>query len=375
MSTPLAYVIWSTAIVAGYALLVWWVLPEWLRQPGRRWLAVVVGVGLFYLCPIRDTFSFGQVNIFLAVAVLADYRALRRGSRWAGVGIGLATAIKLTPGIFVVYLLITRRFRAAAVAAGTTVAASMAAAAIAPATSAQYWWRTMWASNRVGQIASDSNQSLYGLLTRLLNHDTYPHAHAPVGLWAAGCLLVAVVGLWRARTANHAGDDLTGFTLTGLVAGLVSPISWIHHLVWFLPACVILADAAVQRRSWSLGITAAALYVAASSSMAVLNQRAGGHHYQDGPAGFLAENTFAILALLLLALLPIRAAAGSETLPSRWDDRLTEESVRARPCSETPSRIRRPGVAEPALGQHAVGWSRCGKPKAGLASGQALLPI
>ncbi len=316
-STSVAYVIWSAAIVGCYALLVWWVLPEWLRQPGRRWLAVVVGVGLFYICPIRDTFSFGQVNIFFALAVVADYRALRRGSRWAGVGIGLATAIKLTPGIFIVYLLVTRRPRAAALATATMVAASMVAAAIAPATSAQYWWHIMWASNRVGQIASDSNQSLYGLLTRLLNHDTYPHAHAPVVLWAAGCLLVAVVGLWRARRANEAGDDLTGFTLAGLVAGLVSPISWIHHLVWFLPACVILADAAVQRRSWSLGITVAALYGAASSSVVVLNQHPGGHHYQDGPAGFLAENTFAVLALLLLALLPSRAAAGSETLPSR----------------------------------------------------------
>ena len=38
-----------------------------------------------------------------------------RGPRWAGVGIGLATAIKLTPGLFVVYLLLTGRRRAAAV--------------------------------------------------------------------------------------------------------------------------------------------------------------------------------------------------------------------------------------------------------------------
>ena len=89
MLTSLAYLRWSTAIAASYALLVWWVLPEWLRQPGRRWLAVVVGVGLFYLCPIQDTFPFGQVNISLALAVVADCRALRRGSHWAGIGIGL----------------------------------------------------------------------------------------------------------------------------------------------------------------------------------------------------------------------------------------------------------------------------------------------
>ena len=301
-----AYVLWSGAILGCFALLMWWVLPAALHRRGRRWLAVVIGVGLFYLTPIRDTFSFGQVNIFLALGVIADYRALRRGSRWAGIGIGLATAIKFTPGIFILYLLVTRRFRAALVAGITTVAATVVAAVIAPATSAQFWFHIVWQSSRIGQIGSGSNQSLYGLLTHLLNDDARSQAHAPAVLWAGGCVVIAVLGLWRARAAFDVGDDLCGFTLAGLVAGLVSPISWIHHLVWFVPACVILAEVAVRRRSWPLGGAVTALYVVASSSLVVLNRHQGGHHYQGGLAGFLAENTFAIAALILLATLPAR---------------------------------------------------------------------
>ena len=38
---------------------------------------------------------------------------------WKGVGIGLAAGFKLTPLIFIPYLLLTRRYRAAAVAAAT----------------------------------------------------------------------------------------------------------------------------------------------------------------------------------------------------------------------------------------------------------------
>ena len=35
-------------------------------------------------------------------------------------GVGIATAIKLTPAVFIGYLIVTRRWRAAAVAAGTS---------------------------------------------------------------------------------------------------------------------------------------------------------------------------------------------------------------------------------------------------------------
>jgi alpha-1,2-mannosyltransferase len=95
----------------------------WASRPGSPWRFE----------PLRETFLFGQVNAVLLFLVAADLLFLVRYNRSvAGVGIGLATAIKLTPGIFIVYLVITRRFRAAMVASGTTMAATVFAAAVAP---------------------------------------------------------------------------------------------------------------------------------------------------------------------------------------------------------------------------------------------------
>ena len=51
-------------------------------------------------------------------------RPLRRfffSGAWAGVGIGLATSVKLTPALFILYLLVTRQWRAAMTAIGTTI--------------------------------------------------------------------------------------------------------------------------------------------------------------------------------------------------------------------------------------------------------------
>jgi alpha-1,2-mannosyltransferase len=38
------------------------------------------------------------------------------------------------------------------------------------------------------------------------------------------------------------GDDRLGFALTGVAGCLLSPITWVHHLVWWVPSLVLLAD-------------------------------------------------------------------------------------------------------------------------------------
>jgi alpha-1,2-mannosyltransferase len=58
--------------------------------------------------------------------------------------------------------------------------------------------------------------------------------------WVLLAGVLAVAGLWRARRAALAGDELAGLTLAGLVGVLVSPVSWVHHIVWVFPAMVIL---------------------------------------------------------------------------------------------------------------------------------------
>ncbi|GAE75874.1 hypothetical protein JCM18918_1614 [Cutibacterium acnes JCM 18918] len=55
--------------------------------------------------PIGKTFVYGQVNLQLAALVVIDVFLLPR--RWRGVGVGVATGFKLTPGIFALWYLVT----------------------------------------------------------------------------------------------------------------------------------------------------------------------------------------------------------------------------------------------------------------------------
>src|SRR5437867_13188821 len=76
-------------------------------------------------------------------------------------------------------------------------------------------------------------------------------------LWAVLVLVTVVLGLCRARRAMLAGDEVAGLTLTGLTGCLISPITWAHHLYWFVPALVVLVDVAHRRLYAALAVVIA----------------------------------------------------------------------------------------------------------------------
>ncbi|MFG1665761.1 glycosyltransferase 87 family protein [Streptomyces sp. Y7] len=271
------------------------------------WYGVALALcGLALFEPLRDTFSFGQVNILLLALVLLDCRLLSTGrGRWAGVGIGLAAAIKLTPAAFIGLLLVARRWRAAAVATAVAAAATALAVWVAPGPSRFYWTHAMWDTTRVGRLDYVSNQSLQGILARL----DVPGRE----VWAV--VVLVVLGVWVVRThrAVVAGNWTAAFALTGLTACLVSPITWVHHLVWLLPSFAVLVRAGHRR-------VAAALYAVLCTSVVWL-------WFDDasGVDGFLGSNIYAWITLGLLFWLPVRQPdSDRSTLP-----RVTSETAPA----------------------------------------------
>ncbi|HCT80919.1 MAG TPA: hypothetical protein DGT23_31015, partial [Micromonosporaceae bacterium] len=152
--------------------------------------------------PMRETIPLGQINMLLVVLVLLDLLVLApRGSKWTGVGIGLATAIKLLPGIFIVYLLLTRQWRAAIIASVTAAAATVLAAVVAPRASWDFWTHALWDTTRVGRTDVTGNQSLLGMLHRLVAPDPPNRV-----IWLLLVVAVLAFGLWHAVIAHRNGN-------------------------------------------------------------------------------------------------------------------------------------------------------------------------
>ncbi|MGO4616572.1 glycosyltransferase 87 family protein [Nocardia sp. 2TAF39] len=221
----------SVASVLSLFTSVWCAATLLRYRRGLGMLAATLAIGSvgLWLEPVQQTFQYGQVSVILMAAVLVDLALPERRS-YRGILIGIATGIKLTPAVFIVYLLITRQFKAAGVAIGAFAVTVAIGFWYLPTQAAQFWTSAVAQQNRVG-FAYVQNQSINGVLGRLQWTTWDNHT-----LWLLAAGLLGVGGLAAARVAHQRGDDLLAILLVAAVSLLCSPISWTHYWVWMIPA-------------------------------------------------------------------------------------------------------------------------------------------
>jgi alpha-1,2-mannosyltransferase len=215
----------------------------------------------------------------LLLALVVGDLALPDRFKWKGIGIGLATGIKLTPLIFVAYLLFTRRVRAAVVSALTFGASIGLGFVLLPHGSAVFW-RGQFSTQGDGQFRL-LNQSIDGAVLRLTRDG--PHAHA---YWLAAEIVVGVVGLGAAALASRRGHELLGLVTCAATGLLLSPVSWSHHYVFIVPA-LALAACGARRRGYRIAGVAAVIALFGYWPMPIAGD--GGFHLNAGwrPHGLL----------------------------------------------------------------------------------------
>ena len=272
------------------------------------------------LYPLAREFAFGQVDIFLVALCLLDVAPNRQ--RWPrGLLIGVATAIKLEPGVFLVYLLITRRYREAAVAAASFAACTVLAWLVSPRDSVSYWTSAMFDTGRIGGSGSAQNQSLRGMILRAF--EPYRSLLAPIAVWLAVALVVAALGFAAARACWACGDDLAGIAITGLLAALLSPVAWIQHYCWLVAVLgVLIGDGRGWRRT---AAAAAALALFATTSLPTWAQGWLARGFPVLPGRLLEDSLgFAALALILIIYLSHRrlrsGGAGTHVRVVKFDE-------------------------------------------------------
>jgi alpha-1,2-mannosyltransferase len=223
----------------------------------RCWVAASLlgGLSCLALEPLRSTLLDGQVNLVLLALVAVDLLAVP--PRYRGFLIGLAAAVKLTPLVFVLYLLVTGERRAAIRAGATFAAATALLWLVRPSDSSTFWLHQAFSPSHKGASRSAANQSWWGLVGRLPATDGWLRP----ALWLALCAATLAVGCLVARRYAVRGRRLDALLAIALTGVLVSPISWTHHWTWVaLVAMVLLARQprapAVTAAMWGLLVVA-----------------------------------------------------------------------------------------------------------------------
>jgi alpha-1,2-mannosyltransferase len=214
---------------AAYALLgvacVGWSLVRLGAPAWRRTALALAAVAV----PLQTNFEYLNINaILLALVVAAGADLASERDTRAGVWLGLATALKLFPGLLLVYCAYRRRWRTcavgAALATGLTALALLADDRAGALGTAQRWLSFTLAGS---WLVHPGNQSLVALVARAGG------SHESALAVEAVLLMLTALALRHRPLEEELPAEMGLVTLLAL---LLSPIAWSHYFLLALPA-------------------------------------------------------------------------------------------------------------------------------------------
>ncbi len=201
----------------------------------RWWVVLLAGLSFPFVFAIK----LGQVGPVLFLAFAVGWRGIDDPIR-LGVSGALGAAIKLQPGLVLVWAFLTRRFRAVMVGAVVL----LVLAAVATALTGPVAWSDFIVLLRAvtDPIATERNVTPGAIAYQL---------GASPG-WAAGIQLVSTGAVIAAFLAaiRWAGDEAS-YLVTVIASQLMSPILWDHYaMLLLLPVAYLLSAG----RWWALAL-------------------------------------------------------------------------------------------------------------------------
>ncbi|MFD4367372.1 glycosyltransferase family 87 protein [Rhodococcus sp. NPDC058521] len=293
----------QTALQVGWCamnlVLVWWTLKMVFAklQFQRSSMVALATLGpVLLLEPMRSNFAFGQVNIILMALVVADLTGVIP-RRFRGIAIGLATAIKITPGAFLLVLLVRRDFRSVGRSIGAVLATILLGFWVLPDSSKWFWTAEFFSTGRAGPPTFFRNQAITGLLARLGADGMLESV-----LWGLAVMIVVAATAWAAYRFSRAGEHVVALGIVALGSLLAAPIAVTHH--WTYSILLVPLLLAPQYRSWRplIGIATVIWLIGPNY---VLNTETSG--WVEGAVVELVGSSQCLIAMVLMVAAVVAA--------------------------------------------------------------------
>jgi alpha-1,2-mannosyltransferase len=335
------------ALAVGAIALVLWILDGltralWPVDRGGLFWTNAAAIFLASRFLLQDLAHSGSNTLILALVWTGVFFWSARREWAGGLCLGLATALKCTPALFLAYFAWKRQWRMAAAGALTALLLTLAPVLRqGPAEYARhmkFWAGNLWnavstADPAMGFLGPEEtgNVSVKPAVARLLSRMSGETPTARPFDWKSWLarlspviLLVAAAWALRGRAERDSARVLFELAAVGVLALLLSPVTWKQHCVGTLPALYLIVRRAISRREASVR---GAVLLAAYAFLAIcLNRTVAGKAlwtWLDSRAIL----TLCVLGLFFATLACSRESRASETrrsAPRMWTIGLPE---------------------------------------------------
>ena len=207
----------------------------WLSRAAKeRWDVGDLGVLLAW-APMASMLSLNQIAWILWPLLLWTWSSWRQ-ERWTSGAIAYGIALSFKPflGVLLLWLIVTKQWRAVLASLVTATAACAVGLLVYGADVGRAW---VAALADVTWTYAPMNASLQGLLSRAFSapaSTSLPFENAPllITLLGAAAAAVIVAATLRRTRSQHLDDAWLPLVTSSLLA---SPLGWIYYVWWILP--------------------------------------------------------------------------------------------------------------------------------------------
>ena len=226
-----------------------YVLRELMRQYSEVNVRCAIGFLIAMLVPVYQNISFGQTYLFIAALLIATWLAHLRGKLLlAGVWLGIAIVLKITPVILLLYFVARKHFRVVIASALTFGLITLTTSLITGHEVIILYFLDLFPRLTDGYINDPYSNSYHGLVVLLrhlgqhdaiLNPDTYFNFSPQFIAAVNGVVLLVLLGLilFRARIAQL--TDTNPIVLLLLLLYIGSGYSSTYSLLIFPPFILV----------------------------------------------------------------------------------------------------------------------------------------
>ena len=242
--------LWTLSVLGSLTASLYIGLRYLTRLSTTRALAVAVGATLIAplaFSSVYDNIFWGQIGTMLTLAIVADFLVMRAPGQ--GVWVGLATALKIYPGIFIVIWLVRRQYRPALTALATFAATTAVATAFYYRSAAAFFHQQIVGSQELTHFATYSTAEASSSIADVFLRPPYFLGHLSARESLGVAAIFVVIGVIASYGAWLRGREFTAVIIGLIISTICSPIAWNHYFS-FIPLLLLLPFE-IGWRSWT----------------------------------------------------------------------------------------------------------------------------